>query len=663
MKKYKALIFLFCLICCGILSASRGMRKADPELDKLYKEAEISLKNENILQALNLYTELLAKDPKNSNLFFKLGYCYLKVSKANSKALYFLQKASTRVSSKYKEGSVNEKKAPLLTYKLLGDAYHQQGQFDLAIVSYERFRKILLSSRKKNYDDIDEIERQIEMCRNAKKLVAAPLNVKIKNMGRNVNSPFPDYSPVFTADQNTLIFTSARSTNIGGKTYDGGKYFEDIYTASKTDSGWSKAVNIGPPINTIDNEASVCISADGQEILIYKDDKGDGNIYSTSLKGTKWTVPVKLNSHINSKWWEPSAFISADGTALYFTSDRPGGYGGRDIYKSEKKANGDWGKAVNLGETINTEYDEDAPFIHPDGVTLFFSSKGHSSMGGFDIFESTVSDGKWSTPENVGYPINSPGDDVFYVVSPDKKIAYFTSLREGGYGEKDNYSITFPDPKESALTLQKGTVVDDDQNAPKDIKITITDNNTDEVVGVYHPNSATGKYLFILTPGKSNNIYYEAEGFLFYSENKYIAKEDSYREVTKSVKLAPIAVGSKVVLNNIFFDFDKADLRKSSNVELNRLYDFLVKHPNLAVEISGYTDSKGTDDYNNKLSTDRALAVTEFLVSKGISKERLTAVGCGKSDPIAPNEKTDGSDDPSGRQLNRRVELKITDIR
>jgi len=349
---------------------------------------------------------------------------------------------------------------------------------------------------------------------------------------------------------------------------------------------------------------------------------------------------------------------------LFFISDRSGGYGGRDIYKSDKNSKGEWGKAVNLGSSVNTPYDEEAPFLHPDGVTLFFSSKGHKTMGGFDVFESKLlENGNWTEPMNVGYPINSPGDDVFYVVSPDKKIAYYTSVRDGGFGEKDNYVIIFPDPQASPLALQKGTVLDNNQIAAKDVKITITDNSSEEVVGVYHPNTSTGKYLFILTPGKSHNITYEAEGYLFFSENRFISKESDFNEITKSVNLSPIAVGSKVVMNNIFFDFDKSELRPNSNVELNRLYNFLIKHPNLAIEIAGYTDSKGTDDYNSNLSLARATAVINFLIEKGVAKERLVAVGLGKSDPLAPNQKADGTDDPDGRQLNRRVEIKITDIK
>jgi outer membrane protein OmpA-like peptidoglycan-associated protein/tetratricopeptide (TPR) repeat protein len=661
MKTTTCSIILFVLACFGNFTSHATAKEKSPDKDKRYAEADIAFKHENFLQAVKLYKELLNEDPDNSNLYYKLGCSYL-VVKEKEKAVYYLEKAAHFTSHKYKD-EANERKAPIITYKILGEAYHQHSKFDLALNSFKKYKELLIASKNRNPDNYDEVNRQIQICYNAIDLTLTPVKAKIENMGSKVNSPFPDYAPVFSADRSTMIFTSGRPTNVGGKTYNGGKYFEDIYISTRTDSGWTEAVNIGEPINTVDNEGSVCMSADGQEILIYKDDKGDGNIYSTSLHGTEWSVPVKLNSHINSKSWEPSAFISADGRTLYFTSDRPGGYGGRDIYKSERKPGGDWGKAVNLGGSVNSEYDEDAPFLHADGVTLYFSSNGHNTMGGFDIFESKMkSDGSWTPAENVGYPINSPGDDAFYVVTPDKKHAYYTSMREGGYGEKDNYEITFPD-KESPLSLQKGVVLGNTKTAPKDVKITITDNETEEVLGVYHPNTSTGKYLFILTPGKSHNISYEADGFMFYSENRYVAKEDKYNEVTKSVTLTPIAAGSKAVLNNIFFDFDKAVLRPYSSTELNTLYNFLTNHPELAVEISGYTDSKGTDDYNTKLSIERANAVITYLATRGIDRSRMVAIGLGETNPLAPNKNSDGSDSPDGRQLNRRVELKIVDLK
>jgi outer membrane protein OmpA-like peptidoglycan-associated protein len=390
---------------------------------------------------------------------------------------------------------------------------------------------------------------------------------------------------------------------------------------------------------------------------------GDGNIYSSKLDGDKWTTPVKLNSNINSPHWEPSAFLSADGKTLYFVSDRPGGHGGTDIYMSRRNSSGDWGKAVNLGPTVNSPYDEHSPYIHPDGVTLFFSSKGHKTMGGYDVFstQSLPSDDRiWLEPKNVWYPINTPGDDAFYMVSTDKQSAFYSTLKDDAVGEKDIYMVTFPDTKPVPLSLVKGTVLDSANRAAKNVIITVTNNETNEIEGVYRANSKTGQYLFVLTPGKSHNISYEADGRLFYSENTFVGEANKYTENVRDVKLSDLAVGSKVVLNNIFFDFDETKLKPNSITELNRLVGFLNKNPNVAVEINGYADSKGADEYNRKLSLERARAVVEYLRKQGIDKDRLSAVGHGVSD--ADNTRSKGKD-PAGRELDRRVELKIVKIK
>lgn len=631
----------------------------------LFERAKTVSKEGNYYAALPIYLELHRIDSTNANINYLIGDCYLRARSGKAKSLLYLERALLSVSYKYNEDSYEERNAPLLTYKLLGDAYHIHSMFQKAILSYERYKKELIFYKHKDVVNLQDASRKIEMCRTGIDLMSIPVNAKIENMGKNINSAYGDYSPVLTADQSTMIFTTRRNQSTGGLMSDDGKYFEDIYISNFDGKNWSAATSIGKPINTDGNEASVGISPDGQEILIYKDDNGDGNIYSTTLNGDIWSEPVKLNSNINSKHWEPSAFISADGHAIYFTSDRPGGFGGRDIYVSQKDSKGEWSKAVNMGALINTKFDEDAPFIHPDGITLFFSSNGHNTMGGFDVFYSSLSDDgiKWQSPINVGYPINSPDDDVFYVVSPDKTKAYYSSFKEGGLGEKDNYTITFLDQKQAPLTLLKGLVKDAYGAVPKDIVITVTDNETGDVVGVYRPNSKTGQYLFILTPGKNYNISYEAEGFMFYSENREIDKKTNYYEIYKPIQLPPITVGSKIVLNNIFFDFDKATLRKTSNVELKNILRFLNKYPKLVIEISGYTDSKGTNEYNLNLSNERAAAVVNYLILNRISKERLTAKGYGELLPDALNQNSDGTDNPEGRQLNRRVELKIIDIK
>lgn len=669
---------LFCsltfagILCTNILIAQSSMadrEKSFDQAEKIFtdvynsKDAMVSYSKEGYASALRIYLELYKQDPANMNIAYKIGVCYLSSRTQRKQAIPYLEKAVTAASDHYKGDSFKEKNAPLIAWKFLGDAYHIDSQFDKAIDAYRKYIAVMAENRETDKDLLAEANRKIDMCTTAKLLVANPVKVKIRNLGAEVNSPYPDYSPVLSADQSTLFFTSRRPETTGGMQDDAGNYMEDIYMSEKTKTGWSKAKNIGPPVNTNEHEATVGLSPDAQTILIYKDDNGDGNIYSTTLYGDKWGKPVKLNDNINSKSWEPSACVSADGSTIYFVSDRPGGYGGRDIYMSTIDDKGEWGKAVNLGPAINTKYDEDAPFIHPDGVTLSFSSNGHSTMGGFDVFTSILAeDGTWAEPMNVGYPVNTPDDDVFYVVVPDSRVAYFTSFREGGLGEKDLYTAEFTDRKQTALTLVKGTVNDESGKPAQDVEITVTDNQTGKVIGIYHSNNKTGKFLFILKPGKNYNITYQAKNHLFYSENISIPKNSTYYELNRAIALNPIIVGSKIVLNNIFFDYDKSTLQSTSMVELKNLYLLLKSNPGMKVEISGYTDSKGTDAYNIKLSEDRARSVVDYLTEKGIGSDRMTARGLGKSKPIAPNQKEDGDDNPLGRQLNRRVELKITQV-
>jgi outer membrane protein OmpA-like peptidoglycan-associated protein/Tol biopolymer transport system component len=670
-------LFKILILCCLIFSSAfaqnptldfeKEFKRGEEIFSSVYEGDKAELLSESkgaYTAALPIFLNLYTQDTTNMNLAFKIGVCYLSSKKNRAQSIPFFEKAARHISNTYDGSSYKERNAPPITNKYLGDAYHLNYQFDLAIAVYLK-QIAFLSTDKNEYQElILDINRKIEMCKTGKILVKNPVNVKIQNLGSAVNSTFPDYSPVLSADQKTLFFTSRRPGTTGDVKDEDGNYFEDVYMSNKTDKGWTTAFNIGVPVNTNEHEATVGISPDGQNILIYKDDKGEGNLYTTSLNGDVWSVPEKLNDNINTKHWEPSAFISADGNTLYFTSDKPGGYGGRDLYISKRTHGGDWGKAVNMGPSVNTPYEEDAPFIHPDGVTLFFSSNGHSTMGGFDVFMTALSeDGKWADPINVGYPINTTDDDIFYVVSPDARTAYFSSFRVGGQGEKDNYMATFLDAKPKPVTVIQGNISCLEVKPDKNVSIVVTDNATEEVVGIYHPNSKTGHFLFVLTPGKNYNITYKSEGHLFYSENMEIPKQSAYFELKKEITLCPIMVGSKITLNNIFFDFDKATLRPLSNVEIKNLVAIMKDNPGMKVEISGHTDSKGNDDYNLRLSVDRARAVVEQLILSGIDGTRMKAEGYGETKPVAKNTNADGSDNPEGRQLNRRVEFTVTEIK
>ena len=672
MKHFTSLL-LVCLFSIGCLRAQSTKESFEKDFDRgeklysaVYKEGKgeaLTYYKGGFTQARFVFLDLYRLDTANKNLAFKLGVCYLSSRLERAQAIRYFRQASMDVTTDYKEHSHKERRAPLIAFKFLGDAYHLNYEFDKACAAYEKYKTVMAENKSTDQAMLAETNRKIDMCKTARRLVADPVKVKIENLGKTVNSSYADYSPVLSADQQSLFFTSRRPGSTGDQKDDEGNYMEDIYMSSKTKTGWSNAVNIGPPINTTENEATVGISPDGQTILIYKDDMGDGNIYSTTLNGDVWSVPLKLNENINSKYWEPSAFISADGNTLYFTSNRPGGYGGRDLYTSKRSPKGDWAEAVNMGPNINTPFDEDAPFIHPDGVTLSFSSNGHNTMGGFDIFTSLLSEeGIWSETVNAGYPINTPDDDIYYVTSPDGLKAYFTSFREGGIGEKDIYMASYLGRKETPLTLMKGSVNDESGKVARNAEITVTDNVTGQVVGIYHTNSKTGQFLFILTPGKNYNITYQADGHLFYSENMDIPKKSSYTEIHRAISMDPIVVGSKITLNNIFFDFDKSTLRTISNVELKNLVLLLKSNPNLKVEIDGHTDSKGDLAYNQKLSEERAQAVVTRLTEGGIDPSRMKAVGYGKTKPAVSNTKANGKDDPDGRQQNRRVEMKITEI-
>jgi outer membrane protein OmpA-like peptidoglycan-associated protein len=654
MKKLSAT----CTVCFCLLAVSGLFAGNSRDFEKKFDRAEVLYKGGNFSNALPMYLELYRSDSTNFNICYKLGACYLRTGKSYDKAVHFLEKAVGGAAADFMDETVKERRAPLNSHKLLGDAYHMNYRFDDAIASYEKYRQLLQSNRVHNRELVKEIARKIEMCKTGRELMAHPAEVKIVNLGTSINSSHPDYSPRLSADQSTMIFTSRRPENTGGKTYDGGQYFEDIYIATRRGDQWGKAQNIGWPINTVGNEAAIGISADGQEILIYKDDMGDGNIYSSRLEGDKWSQPKKLNSYINSPYWEPSAFLSADGLSLFFVSDRPGGHGGTDIYRSRRAPGGDWGRPVNLGPAVNSPYDEHSPYIHPDGATLFYSSKGHNTMGGYDVFftRATQNDDRtWAKPTNVGYPINTPGDDAFYMVSTDKQTAYYSSMMKDAVGDKDIYLVTFSESISSPLALLKGKVYSTGTETASNVVITVTDNETNEVEGVYYANPKTGEYLFVLTPGRSHNISYEADGRLFYSENRFVPETGKYTEIVQDIRLSDLSVGAKVSLSNIFFDFDDTKLRPSSKTELDRLVSFMKKNPNIGVEVTGFADAKGADDYNRKLSLGRAQSVVNYITGQGVEKSRLTATGLGAQTHVVVKS----GKDPAGRESDRRVELKI----
>lgn len=592
---------------------------------------------EAFIKALNLFLIADSLQPDDPEISYSVGLCYNHTDH-KLKALPYLEKA--------KSGGV---KYPDLDY-YLAVSYHLAHRFQEAIT--------LLNTYKKNVpSDKQTADRLISNCENGIELMKNPKDVKITNLGPNVNSKFPDYHPSISADESTIIYISRRDTTTGGQIdIQDNKYFEDIYISNKVNGEWTKPQDLGNGINTDSHDGSVGLSADGQELFIYRWSKeNNGDLFVSDLMGTEWSAPRNIGRNINTKKsWESDMSITPDKKIIFFTSDRPG-EGGRDIYMARKLPNGEYAKPINLGPKINTKYDEDAPFIHPDGKTLYFSSKGHKSMGGYDIFSCTINletGAILTEPVNVGYPINTADDDVFFVWSADNKRAYFASEREGGYGEKDIYMLERTDV-EAALVVLKGKILNCNLNSPITGKITVTDNTTQEVIGIYTPNSSTGNYIVILPAGKNYGVSVEAPGYVFYSKNIDIPFLEHYQEIDDQICMEQLKKGTKIVLRNVFFDVDKATLRKESEAELERLVELLNNNKSIKILISGHTDSDGNDDHNLRLSDARAKAVVDYLISKNIAGSRLTSKGFGETKPIMPN------DTPENKQMNRRTEIEI----
>ncbi|MGZ3901347.1 MAG: TolB family protein, partial [Bacteroidia bacterium] len=461
-----------------------------------------------------------------------------------------------------------EKAAPPLAHFYYGQALHINYKFDDATAQYTNFSKYV-SARDKDWKKM--LEREKEICAYAKELSAAPLNIQITNLGDSINSPYPDYSPVLSADERMLIYTTRRPNTTGGLRDPSGFFNEDVVVSYKDEMGrWSSPQPISANINSSGMEASINLTPDGQTLILYRDggDGMNGNIYYSNYDGKDWSTLKEFGSDVNTKYWESHACLSADQNVLFFVSDRPGGFGGRDIYRCVKLPNGKWSKALNMGPTINTEYDEEGAFIHPDGKTFFFASKGHKTMGGFDImFASLNEENKFTDVSNIGYPINTTDDDIFYVASPDGKRGYFSSAKEGGFGEKDIYMISIPEAKEKPLALFKGQIVPaPGEQLPEDIIIVVHDKQTGEVIGTYRPKMVNGTFSTILPPGREYNFSYQAPlGEEFYNEDVFVTNELSYSEIKREVNLEPVKLLGKIrakqksiLLNALVFDNSKS---------------------------------------------------------------------------------------------------------
>jgi outer membrane protein OmpA-like peptidoglycan-associated protein/tetratricopeptide (TPR) repeat protein len=587
-------------------------------------------------EAIEIFEEAVKNDEKNLSLRYEYGKALLTFGD--------YKKSLSHLDFVYKIKSNHAKDLGFLRAKAL----HLSGKHAEAAAAF----RLLKNEISPTHPEYRYIDRLIGQCRRAESMAKTPQNASIENL--SINCPYSDFAPVIATDNSVIYFTSSRPGAVEDKLSKPPVYREDVYRSFIINGEYSSAENVGTPINSAELDASIGLSADGNTLYIYRSIGSQGDVYISQLTAKGWENPQAL-SQINTNYWEPSVCEAVGGKVLIYSSEKPGGLGGRDLYIAGLRGDGSW-YTRNLGPEINTPYNEDAPFLHPDGRTLYFSSDGHSTIGGFDIFKSVLqSDGSWSKPENLGIPINSPADDIYFTLAADGITAYLSSTRQGGKGLKDIYKAILSQQNNNAAAqltpLLKGRVVDAESNTLIDkSRIMIIDNETKDTI---FSKKTPGNFILPLHTNRNYNISISAENYLFHSENIVINDTIYPENRSVTIKLSKIKPGSKTTLNNVFFDFDKSTLRKESYIELDGLAKLLRENPTLIVGIYGHTDNKGGKEYNQKLSQERAESVVNYLIKNGISAQRLEAKGFGETQPVAGNETSED------RQKNRRTELVI----
>jgi len=520
----KKTIFKTSLILCLIVHLNINGQKHNKIYYSKLEKANKEFLYENYFTAFPLFSELYAMDSTNQDVIFKLGVCIFKVRRESQESFFFFNK----VKNIY----------PAANF-YLGRLYHAQQKFDKALECYQECRN---SVENKDISS-EEILFYMQKSLNAKEMQLVKSNAYVNNMNNGINTPFAEYCPLLSPDENTIYFTSRRKGSTGNKLDVNYEYYEDIYYAQKSNGLWGDVKNIGPPLNTELHDATVSISKDGQQIYIFRTSPNltSGLILVSKIEDGKWTEPKPINIPIiDEQSVVTSLSISPDLNTIYFSSNREGGYGGKDIYRITRMPDSSWSKPMNLGPVINTPYDEESPFIHPDGVTLYFSSQGHKNMGGFDIFYSIKDEnGNWTAPKNMGVPINSVLDDLYFIATYDGKTIYFSSNRDDGNGSMDIYKGEIIDPQTNRLIL-KGTIMTQEPEI-KSLKATITiiDFDTKELQGIYR-TSNNGKYILVLLPRKKYKMIVEANEYYPISTEIDLKERIQFEDLFKTIILKPI---------------------------------------------------------------------------------------------------------------------------
>ncbi|MDX9696569.1 MAG: hypothetical protein RBT49_12325, partial [Bacteroidales bacterium] len=471
------------------------------QLEEMFLDADSWFYYEDYPEALPIFLKLYESDSLNYNVIYKIGFCYLHIDGQKSKSIPFLKKATERITDTYRENNYVEKRAPIDAFFYLGNAYLVNNQIEQAIDSYMGFQKIVAQSKKladKDIYDQEYLTRQINACKNAIEFKNNPVEFIAENAGTPINTKFDDFNPVISGDGNVLIFTTKL------------KFYDAIFYSKKVNGEWSYPVNIMSQLGVDNKTATSSLSYDGKILILYRDDNFDGNLYVSFFKNGEWTKIAPLGENINTKYWESNGSLSKDNTKLYFTSNRVGGYGDLDIYVSDIQPDGTWGIPKNLGPVINSRWNENSPFVTENGY-LFFTSEGHKGMGGYDVFYSIKTGNTWSEPKNMGYPLNTTDDNIFFYPVMNAEYAYYAKYSGYGYGGEDIYKVILSNFSEnSPLKIEAILSLNNEvQIKQKDFKINIFDSSTSDTIAILSPDKDLDENQF-RTPLGEDHLFYES---------------------------------------------------------------------------------------------------------------------------------------------------------
>lgn len=702
-RKYFS-FFVIALLSVGLSVA----QKPPKELKQLFMAGYSDMQYGNYAKAVSYFEQIEQLGLANANTDFNIGLCYLSISGDKSRAIPYLAKAVLSISDKYKEGSYRETSAPSEALFYLAKAYRINMQLAKAIEYYGKYTEHIAPGDAFYHDFVN---LQIQTCKNAQEMILTPVPIKKTNLGAVINNGDDNFNPVITPDGQILIYTTLQ--RIFDRENQQQSLYEIIKYTTKDGDGWAEPLDITSKINSDGYLSTVGISPDGSKMYFFRDDYGDGNLYQAEKKGYRFTSIEALDKRINSRDWESHICPDPIKDAYYFVSDRFGGQGGRDIYYIEKDQKGKWKNPENLGSTINTAYDEDCPVISQDGKTLYFCSEAHSSMGGFDIFYSVKNEsGQWSTPLNMGYPINSTDDDIFFVPYENGKYALMALWDSNSYGGQDIFSIQlkFDDNEEVPEVEAKTLAETNEESSPEvakgvsdvaasqlaansnqedsnvsdfqaEVTVDETSSNFDrfdirglvllqdsnEITQAFKVNvrntvtqsmagsallSPEGHYSVNVGPG-DYLISFTGPGYETLQRTVSIPADYGLPKITVDVELTPkpVTQGEYVLMRGVLFENNSAELSHNAKIKLEKLILLMRQNAHLYVEVSGFSASSESP----AVSGQRADNVIAYLEEQGVEKSRFVAKAMGHQKPLATVSNTN----PEAQKFNRRAEINV----